>query len=140
MTSTTRDRQRGRFTGLVPAALFAAFFWVAPGAGQALLAAGGQSGFAASDRDGNGTLDSEEFRDRMVETFYLMDKNGDGHLTMNELPAASRKDFAAADQNGDGRLVLKEFLVIHFFSFRAADTNGDGVLSPAEVSAAEARQ
>ncbi len=140
MTMKTRDSRRGRLTGITPAVLLAAFLWAAPGSGQALLAAGGQSDFAASDRDGNGTLDSEEFRDRMVETFYLMDKNGDGHLTMDELPAASRQDFAAADKNGDGRLVLTEFLIIHFFSFRAADTNGDGVLSPAEVRAAEARQ
>ena len=140
MTITTRGQQRRRLTGLVPAALFAAFLLAVPGAGRSLLAAGGQSDFAASDRDGNGSLDSEEFRDRMVETFYLLDKNGDGHLTTGELPAASRADFNAADRNGDGRLVLKEFLVVHFFSFRAADTNGDGVLSRAEVKAAEARQ
>jgi len=140
MTKKTSDRQGSWLSGLVPASLFAAFFLVMPGAGQALLAAGAQSDFAASDRDGNGSLDSEEFRDRMVETFYLLDKNGDGHLTIDELPAGSREDFNAADHNGDGRLVMKEFLIIHFFSFRAADTNGDGVLSSAEVRAAEARQ
>lgn len=140
MTMKTSNRPWGWLTGFVPAALFSAFILVMPGAGQALLAAGGQSDFAASDRDGNGSLDSEEFRDRMVETFYLLDNNGDGQLTMDELPAASRQGFNAADQNADNRLVMKEFLIIHFFSFRAADTNGDGVLSPAEVKAAEARQ
>ena len=140
MTKEFGVRQRGRLTGMIPAALLAAFFMVMPGAGNLAMAAGAQSDFAASDRDGNGTLDSEEFRDRMVETFYLLDRNGDGHLTMEELPAGSREGFDAADKNGDGRLVMKEFLIVHFFSFRAADTNGDGVLSRAEVKAAEARQ
>ena len=139
MTIDLGDLLPGRLTGLIPAAFLALLFLAMPGAATAALAAGAQSDFAASDRDGNGSLDSEEFRDRMVETFYLLDKNGDGHLTMDELPAASRADFKAADKNGDGRLVLKEFLIVHFFSFRAADTNGDGVLSPAEVKAAESR-
>ena len=135
------DRRRpARPAGFLPAALLAAFFLVMPGAGTAALAAGAQSDFAASDRDGNGSLDSEEFRDRMVETFYLLDGNNDGHLTMDDIPNAPRKDFNAADRNGDGRLVMKEFLVIHFMSFRAADTNGDGVLSRAEVKAVEARR
>ena len=116
MTMKTSDPRRGRLAVMISAVLLAALFLAMPGAGTAALAAGGQSDFAASDRDGNGTLDSEEFRDRMVETFYLLDKNGDGHLTMDELPAASHQDFAAADKNGDG------------------------VLSRAEVKAAEARQ
>lgn len=122
------------------AGLLAALLCLAPGAGQGLLAAGGQSAFNESDQDGNGTLDHEEFRHRMVETFYLLDKNGDGHLTMNEISGAPKKDFTAADRNGDRRLAMKEFLVIRFLGFKSADRNGDGVLSQAEVKAVEARQ
>ena len=108
--------------------------------GQAALAAGDRSAFDETDRDGDGTIDHEEYRLRMVETFYFLDGNGDGFLVIGETSGISEKDFAATDENDDRRFDMNEFLVIRFLGFTAADSNGDGALGRAEVDAMDARQ
>ena len=123
--------------------LFAAlgfFYFLTLVLGQAALAAGDQSGFDETDRDGDGTIDHEEFRLRMVETFYFLDENGDGYLVIIEIPGISEKDFAGADESGDRRLDMNEYLVIRFLGFTAADSNSDGGLNRDEVDAMDARQ
>ena len=116
------------------------FFCLAPILGQATLAAGDRSAFDETDRDGDGSIDHEEYRLRMVETFYFLDENGDGYLVIKEVPGISEKDFADADENGDRRFDMNEFLVIRFLGFTAADSNGDGALGRGEVDAMDARQ
>ncbi len=108
--------------------------------GQAALAAGDRSAFDETDRDGDGTIDHEEYRLRMVETFYFLDENGDGYLVIKEIPGISEKDIADADENGDRRFDMNEFLVIRFLGFTAADRNNDGALDRGEVDAMDARQ
>ena len=122
--------------------LFAAlgiFFFSALILGQAALAAGDQSAFDETDKDGDGTIDHEEFRLRMVETFYFLDENGDGFLVIKEVPGTSENDFAKADESGDRRFDLNEYLVTRFLGFTAADSNGDGGLDRGEVDAMNAR-
>ena len=122
--------------------LFAAlgiFFCSALILSQAALAAGDQSAFDETDKDGDGTIDHEEFRLRMVETFYFLDENGDGFLVIMEVPGTSENDFAKADENGDRRFDMNEYLVIRFLGFTAADSNGDGGLDRGEVDAMNAR-
>jgi len=116
------------------------FFCSALILGQAALAAGDRSAFDETDRDGDGSIDHEEYRLRMVETFYFLDENGDGYLVIREVPGISEKDLAGADENGDRRFDMNEFLVIRFLGFTAADSNGDGALSRGEVDAMDARQ
>ena len=91
--------------------------------------------FKLADRNEDGVIDQEEYRLRMVETFYLYDADRNALLVIAEIPGTSAEDFAAADKNGDGGLDMGEFLVIRFHGFHAADGNGDGVLSPKEVEA-----
>jgi len=121
-------------------AAFGLFICLAPILGQAALAAGDRSAFDETDRDGDGSIDHEEYRLRMVETFYFLDENGDGYLVIREVPGTSEKDFSDADENGDRRFDMNEFLVIRFLGFTAADSNGDGALGRAEVDAMDARQ
>ena len=99
-----------------------------------------RSAFDETDSDGDGTIDHEEYRLRMVETFYFLDKNGDGYLVTKEIPGVSEKDIADADENGDRRFDMNEFLVIRFLGFTAADRNSDGALDRGEVDAMDARQ
>ena len=116
------------------------FFCLTPTLGQAALAAGDRSAFDETDRDGDGSIDHEEYRLRMVETFYFLDENGDGYLVIKEIPGISEDDITDADENGDRRFDMNEFLVIRFLGFTAADSNGDGALGRGEVDAMDARQ
>ena len=121
-------------------AAFGLFICLAPILGQAALAAGERSAFDETDRDGDGSIDHEEYRLRMVETFYFLDENGDGFLVLKEMPGITEKDIADADENGDRRFDMNEFLVIRFLGFTAADRNSDGGLDRGEVDAMDARQ
>ena len=107
---------------------------------QAALAAGDRSAFDEPDSDGDGTIDHEEYRLRMVETFYFLDENGDGYLAIKEIPGISENDITDADATGDRRFDMNEFLVIRFLGFTAADRNSDGALDRGEVDAMDARQ
>lgn len=89
--------------------------------------------FKGADKNGDGTLDREEFYQLMVETFYFRDKGTKGHLLLEDLPGVTAERFKAADTNGDGKLSLPEFVNFRFRDFEAADTNGDGVLTIEEV-------
>ena len=123
--------------------LFAAlgiFFCSALIFGQPTFAAGDRSAFDETDKDGDGTIDHEEYRLRMVETFYFFDENGDGYLVIREASGITEKDFSDADENGDRRFDMNEFLVIRFLGFTAADSNGDGALDRGEVDAMDAQQ
>jgi EF hand len=94
-----------------------------------------QSDFAATDLNGDGMIDREEYHRRMMDTMLLADGNKDGMLTPGEIPNADPATFAAADANGDGMLSDEEFMDARFGDFEAADQDGSGTLSPAEVDA-----
>jgi hypothetical protein len=115
----------------------------------ALLAAGGISpaladsttnSFARSDHDGNGVIDVEEYRARMIEIFVFLDKDGDGYLLVVDVPDGYKEVFPVADTDGDGRASLREYLLFIMPRFWKADYDGNNVLSLPEVGAADRRE
>lgn len=94
------------------------------------------SGFEYADADGDGTIDYEEFRAHMVDTFYRADPNRDGELADGELDVLNASRIPDADEDGDGRLDLKEFLNATGIDFHAADGDRDYQLDPEEVDGA----
>jgi Ca2+-binding EF-hand superfamily protein len=94
-----------------------------------------RAGFNAADKNGDGRLDREEFRQAGVEGFYFRDKEHKGYLTADQIPEASRDAFKAANVKGDGRLSLREEVNALMKDFDAADVNKDGVLTYEEFVA-----
>jgi Ca2+-binding EF-hand superfamily protein len=94
-----------------------------------------RAGFKAADKNGDGRLDREEFRQAAIEGFYFRDKEHKGYLTADQLPEASRAAFKEANVKGDGRLSLQEEVNALMKDFEAADLNKDGALSYDEFEA-----
>ena len=89
--------------------------------------------FKGHDRNGDRTLDREEFHRLIVEAFFFRDGNKDGYLIITEVTELSVEGFRAADRNGDGRLSLHEYVNALFVDFDAADRDKDGVLAYEEL-------
>ena len=85
------------------------------------------------DKNGDGTIDREEFYQGVIEIFFFRDKNKSGYLTIEELQGASPEAVKAASRKGDSRLTLDEYVNALFKDFAAADTNGDGKLTFEEL-------
>ena len=94
-----------------------------------------RAAFKAADKNGDGRLDREEFRQAVIEGFYFRDKEHKGYLTADQLPEASPEAFKAANVKGDGRLSLQEEVNALFKDFEAADVNKDGTLTYEEFEA-----
>jgi len=94
-----------------------------------------RAAFKAADKNGDGRLDREEFRQAVIEGFYFRDKERKGYLTPDQLPEASQDAFNAADVKHDGRLTLAEELNALLKDFEAADVDKDGTLTYEEVEA-----
>lgn len=87
-------------------------------------AAPGKGFLERNDRNGDGALDAEEYRNFCARLFARRDRNADGVLTPDEYPATSdalqRVDFMAQsdasfenhDRNGDERLDLGEIAAL----------------------------
>jgi Ca2+-binding EF-hand superfamily protein len=106
-------------------------------AASAVTAQDAQEDFRTTDRNGDGAVDAQEYRLRMVEVFYLADKNKDSSLTLEELQSSETVDVAAygaADANGNGVLLMQEFVEYRMTNFSQADANKDGKLTADEVS------
>ena len=82
-----------------------------------------RAAFKAADKNGDGRLDREEFRQAAIEGFYFRDKEHKSYLTADQLPEASAAAFKAANVKGDGRLSLQEEVNALMKDFDAADTN-----------------
>jgi len=94
-----------------------------------------RAAFKAADKNGDGRLDREEFRQAVIEGFYFRDKERKGYLTADQLPEASPAAFNAANVKHDGRLTLQEEVNATLKDFDAADVNKDGVLTFEEFEA-----
>ncbi len=87
---------------------------------------------ARMDRDNNGQVGFEEYRNAMTRRFHAVDKNGDGVLQANELPeewvVVNASDIPA---NGMGLEAFAEHMRSSFASF---DANHDGSLDNDELT------
>ena len=91
--------------------------------------------FKHADKNGDGRLDGEEFRQAVIEGFYFRDKERKGYLTADQLPEASRDAFNAANVKHDGRLSMQEEVNALLKDFEAADDDKDGTLTYEELEA-----
>src|SRR5262245_13029956 len=94
-----------------------------------------RAAFKAADKNGDGRLDRDEFRQAAIEGFYFRDREHKGYLTADQLPEASPAAFKAANVKGDGRLSLQEQVNALMKDFEAADVNKDGTLTFEEFEA-----
>ena len=107
--------------------IFAATFLISSGYATA------DEMFEQADSDGNGAIDTEEFRTHMVDTFFLADDDRDGLLKGEELKIVNQERLAEADKDSDGDLDLTEFLNSTSFDFDVSDTDHDDMLGPDEL-------
>ena len=91
--------------------------------------------FARLDRDGNGQVDAEEFRNAMLRRFARLDADSDGVLADGELPPQSMVAKVAADPS---RVTFDQFHDAIPQVLLRLDGDGTGTLSAAEIDAARA--
>ena len=89
--------------------------------------------FNQADADGDGFIDTEEFRDHMIDTFYLSDFDRNGMLNDSELDVVNQERLPEADKNADNALDLREFLNSTSMDFDAQDKNDNDLLEPGEI-------
>lgn len=85
------------------------------------------------DRDNDGKVSFEEYRNAMNRRFHAVDKNADGTLQVDEIP----KEWVvvpAADL-ADAEVTLDEFSAELRPGFARFDANSDGLLDDAELTA-----
>lgn len=85
-----------------------------------------------ADRNGDGKISREEFRNEAARAAFDADKNQNGVLDPDEfkLTDDQRK---AMDSDGDGKVSVQEFQVGQMAGFDALDKNHDGVLDAGEL-------
>ncbi len=101
-----------------------------------------RAAFAEADQNSNGSIEIDEYYDRLVEIFFAGDANKDGFLSREELArtVVIPESFEQADRDADGRVSRREFVRVRLPLFLQLDTDGDGELSFAEVTAALAER
>lgn len=88
---------------------------------------------ARMDRNGDGKISFEEYRNAMLRRFAARDKNNDGVLDSSEFP---REWLAgAAEEAAQQRVTLEDFGAELETTFKRFDSNGDGELEGAEFDA-----
>lgn len=97
-----------------------------------------EAAFNEADTNKDGSVEMDEFYNRLVEIYFHADTDKNGTLSKEEFTRAVviEENFAAADTNGDGILTRQEFIHSRLPLFEANDTNKDGALSLDEVKAA----
>ena len=88
---------------------------------------------ARLDRNGNGALDPEEFRNGMMQRFGTLDADSNGTLEAAEIPPDTR---IAGLADARGNVSLEQFQQAIPGIFANLDTDGDGALSSDEIRAA----
>jgi Ca2+-binding EF-hand superfamily protein len=121
--------------GLAAASALSLFLVHVPATAQTQPAPDAKTWVKGYDKNGDGTLDREEFYQAAVESFYFRDRNKRGYLVIEELPEASREALKAMRLKADGRISLQEYVNALFKDFAAADTDQDGVLTVEEIDA-----
>jgi Ca2+-binding EF-hand superfamily protein len=107
--------------------------------------------FTAIDRNGDGTISPEEFKDKPFEVFFVkLDRDRDDRLSFKEYlrwkrtaeqVASAKEEFAGKDTDGDGFLTYREYAYrSDDAAFWNADRDGDDRLSLAEFRASRPGQ
>ena len=84
------------------------------------------------DRNGDGKISFEEYRNAMLRRFAARDKNHDGVLDEKEFP---KEWLAGAGATADNKVTLEEFGDELEGVFKRFDSNGDGQLEAGELDA-----
>jgi Ca2+-binding EF-hand superfamily protein len=87
------------------------------------------------DRNADGKVSEEEYRNAMAFVFAADDTNHDGVITRAEATAAGRRalrKFEAIDIDKAGKVELPAFLEFSLSIFHAADADGDGYMTREE--------
>lgn len=85
------------------------------------------------DRDGDGQIAYEEYRNAMSRRFHARDRNGDGTLDGDEFP---REWVAGSDaMAANGKVTHEEFAASLQPVFDQFDANKDGKLDAGEIRA-----
>jgi len=95
------------------------------------------SAMTMADRDTDGRISYEEYRNRMVKVFVELDGEGDGVLVDEELAKfAIGPHHELADRDGSGDVSPDEFMGYATILFAVVDTDRDGYLTMEEFHAA----
>jgi Ca2+-binding EF-hand superfamily protein len=97
-----------------------------------------ETAFAETDTNKDGSIEIDEFFDRLVEIYFHGDTDKNGTLSPDEFAKAVvvQQEFGSVDRNGDGVIDRREFVRARLPVFMQADLDKDGALSLAEVKAA----
>lgn len=85
--------------------------------------------FDRMDRDGDGRLSPEEFRNAMLRVYTDLDRDGDGTLSSDEQPPLRDRDGKAIER---APIKIAELAAAIDLMFAQVDADGDGFLSRAE--------
>jgi len=95
------------------------------------------SAMEITDRDTDGRISYEEYRNQMVKVFVELDSEGDGSLVDEELAKfAIEPHHELADRDGSGEVSPDEFMGYATILFAVVDTDRDGYLTQEEFHAA----
>jgi Ca2+-binding EF-hand superfamily protein len=94
--------------------------------------------FAETDTNRDGSIQIDEFFDRLVEIYFHADTDKNGTLSAQEFAKAVviQQPVSEVDSNGDGAVDRREFVRSRLPLFQQADLDRDGELSLDEVKAA----
>lgn len=93
--------------------------------------------FESVDRDADGQISMEEFRNRMTKVFFELDLDGDGHLQedeYSEVLIAPHHELADADDSKT--LSHREFMAQTAVLFEIVDSDDDRHFTKEELAAA----
>jgi Ca2+-binding EF-hand superfamily protein len=97
-------------------------------------------GFAAFDRDGDGMISAEEYRNTTAHAFHELDANNDDQIAGSEIEAFPPDVRRELDPNGNDAISREEFLDHALRSFQVCDEDGDGATSFAEANSCPERR
>jgi Ca2+-binding EF-hand superfamily protein len=98
-------------------------------------------GLELIDRDDDGQISYEEYRNRMVKSFVELDRNRDSALDQEEIAHfVVEPHHELAGRDGDGKVTFDGFMAHATVLFVVVDANRDGSLTDQEYHAAGGKE